>query len=288
MFSILQMRKIYSYLFRRLDLSKKAIEFNLREKHRLTAFRNIHEGQSCWIIGNGPSLHNTNLLALKDQYTFVVNGITLHGSFKELNPTYYVATNPRLMHSDFLEYDVFPELKENETTCFLNIEAKKRIGITYDKVYYLFTTENPFIGNSRYNLDITKMLLGTRVSVVIQAVIPIAIYMGFKNIYLVGCDSNYNKLHPEKAHFYKDHHTPNLQRLTDYARSRYHDYYSNPDKSMKKYSSDAINEWRIVSTHINRLWIKIFNCTVGGKLEAFPRRRLEDVLILSPNSQIQL
>ncbi len=38
---------------------------------------NIHHGQRCFIIGNGPSLQRTDLTKLKDEFTFGMNRIYL-------------------------------------------------------------------------------------------------------------------------------------------------------------------------------------------------------------------
>ena len=36
-------------------------------------YRNIHDGERCFIIGNGPSLKNVNLSKLCNEYTITVN-----------------------------------------------------------------------------------------------------------------------------------------------------------------------------------------------------------------------
>ena len=55
--------------------------------------RNIHRGERCFIIGNGPSLKNTDLAKLKDEYTFGMNRIYL--MFPELGftTTYFASIN---------------------------------------------------------------------------------------------------------------------------------------------------------------------------------------------------
>jgi len=42
---------------------------------RLQQFRDKHKGERCFIIGNGPSLRNTDISLLEDEITFGVNGI---------------------------------------------------------------------------------------------------------------------------------------------------------------------------------------------------------------------
>lgn len=224
-------------------------------------------------------------MALNQEFTFVVNGFVLHEEFEKFKPTFYVATNPRLMQSDFLKYDVIPKLQKTGTICFLNLEAKKRIGRPFREIHYLLCTEYPLILDGGYNLDITSILLGTRVSTIIQAVIPIAVYMGFTTIFLVGCDSDYGDFCHESAHFYEGRIPPSLKKLIGHAQNLYPEYYKQPEQTLKKYRANARNEFNLVSQSMESRGVKIYNCTVGGKLETFPRRRLEDVLEEQSNSR---
>ena len=64
-----------------------------RSKRELAAFRDIHRGERCFIIGNGPSLNQTDLARLEGEYTFGMNRIYL--LFPELGfqTSYYVSIN---------------------------------------------------------------------------------------------------------------------------------------------------------------------------------------------------
>jgi hypothetical protein len=68
---------------RRLRDSQEAVE----------GFRDCHRGQRCFILGNGPSLRDTDLSRLRGEVTFGMNRIYL--LFPELGfpTTYYVAVN---------------------------------------------------------------------------------------------------------------------------------------------------------------------------------------------------
>lgn len=58
-------------------------------------FRNRHAGQTCVIIGNGPSLNSVSQEFLYEYPTFGTNRIYLREGF---TPTYYVAVNPLVIH----------------------------------------------------------------------------------------------------------------------------------------------------------------------------------------------
>src|SRR5512139_2649265 len=48
-----------------------------RSRLRMAEYYNIHRGERCFIIGNGPSLNDTDLSKLKDEFTFGMNRIYL-------------------------------------------------------------------------------------------------------------------------------------------------------------------------------------------------------------------
>jgi len=53
---------------------------------RLTALKDKHRGERCFIIGNGPSLRNTDLSCLRNEYTFGMNRIYLISRKSGLKP----------------------------------------------------------------------------------------------------------------------------------------------------------------------------------------------------------
>ena len=44
---------------------------------RLAAYHNLHQGKRCFVMGNGPSLRQTDLSKLKNEYTIGLNRIYL-------------------------------------------------------------------------------------------------------------------------------------------------------------------------------------------------------------------
>jgi hypothetical protein len=61
--------------------------------HQLAALKDIHRGQRCFIIGNGPSLKKTDLSLLKGEFTFGMNRFYL--LFEELgfHTSYFLSVN---------------------------------------------------------------------------------------------------------------------------------------------------------------------------------------------------
>ncbi|PJH75111.1 MAG: hypothetical protein CO064_08410, partial [Anaerolineae bacterium CG_4_9_14_0_8_um_filter_58_9] len=69
-------RATYDALARFPDLGPAYLHPRRRESvRRLAALKDIHRGQRAFIIGNGPSLRQTDLTKLRGEYTFGMNRI---------------------------------------------------------------------------------------------------------------------------------------------------------------------------------------------------------------------
>ena len=64
----------------RCKFAARGVFLNDNER-RIAALKDIHKGERCFIIGNGPSLNKLDLSKIKDEYTFGVNAIYLNHRF---------------------------------------------------------------------------------------------------------------------------------------------------------------------------------------------------------------
>lgn len=162
-------------------------------------FRNKHKGERVFILGTGPSLNETPLERLTDEYTISMNKINLIYGDTAWRPTYYV-------FYDVAHYlDELPEHRlENVTenielglTSFIAEPGKEyfgrrdhinyfkydhRIGTGYDRMRCI---KNKTI-NQIWSENICEKIynFGSTISVAAQ----IASYMGFDEIYFLGTD----------------------------------------------------------------------------------------------------
>lgn len=90
---------------------------------------------------------------------------------------------------------------------------------------------------------------------VTYSMLQIAVYMGFKEIYLLGCDCSYSQ-DKTKQHFIESGHHDN--------------YASIAGKRM-------ICAYKYAKEFADKHDIKIYNATRGGMLEVFERVNLEDL-----------
>ena len=240
--------------------------FILKLAGRLKRFKNCHEGQRCFVIGNGPSLTTDDLDKLKNEYTFACNKIYRLFDKTTWRPTYYVLQDRAVMFDD---YDMLVPTSKECTACFLN-------GIRYwehpkelrkaDNVFFFYihtvTDEN---GEPPVFADITK---GTNNgSTITFGMLQFAIYMGFKEIYLLGVDNNFSHMVDRDGNVI-------VQDIKDHFEGGDH-------ASLKNINIEA---WKLEQTYLSAKkyadahGIKICNATRGGKLEVFERVNLDQVL----------
>jgi len=185
---------------------------------------NVYEGERCFILGNGPSLNDTDLSFLEDEVTFGTNRIYLSG----FQPSYYVAVNP-------LVIDQFHEdIRENppKELQFLSSSSGKEYFGDHKTVFLNTKKPKPSFGPIH-----EPIWEGHTVTYV---ALQIAYYMGFDKVYLVGVDHYYGL----------DNHTPNAE-IESQSEDRAHfhpDYFGPgvkwnlPDLTMSEWAYSLANK----------------------------------------------
>lgn len=226
---------------------------------KLKAFKNLYKGKRCFIIATGPSLELEILERLENEITFSMNSIVL--SFKDMKwrPTYYFLQDGRayklLKHrismKDFK--NIFIGINYNLTGIFINKFTNK----LFDRYIYfplnLLNHDIPFLKEKvRFSLDPYREVCDGYT--ITYSIIQLAVYMGFKEIYLMGVDC---------------------------------DYTSKGEKHVVEYvknDNDKIAEERMIKSYevametAKSYNVKIYNVSYNGNLNVFPRIKLDDVL----------
>lgn len=242
-----------------------SVRFSIkREILKNTKYHNLHEGQRCFIVGTGPSLTNLDpgcIAQLSGEVVFGVNSFYKVAQFANVTPKYYV-----LMDNNYwgLASGAFDEIVDRYSDCpvfvsdvrALSFLKKTRKNINY---VVLYTKNYPvdFVRTDlASNLSITMNVIGTS----IQA----AIYMGFKEIYLLGCDYNLFCSFVN-AHSYDDAEERDI--LPSYNLAFYLKYYHLATDFHYKLARVA-----------KKSGVKIINATDGSLLDAYPFKSLEMIL----------
>lgn len=270
-----------------LPLGKQRIRRALRREYaesgelaRVERFRNLHAGERCFIVGNGPSLATQDLRPLTDEVTFVTNWFANHELAGIWRPTYYCIASHEVFGGwgtpdPTLNADLARLLSKRMSgvTKFFSFRFSHtlwRSGLFSPRELRFLLFDRPKLQideRGTMNLDPAHQL-DDGYTVVITFAIFLARLMGFKEIYLLGCDCDYGIAKPTdtKQYFYDSSlHTTSTSKFESLQRIWAED-------------GPIFRTYAIVRDVIQTEGLTIRNATRGGRLEAFPRVTYEDVI----------
>lgn len=251
----------YNFLSEALFLLNPKIRRKLKKNNE---FKNIHLGQRCFILGTGPSLSKLDSTAehfLKTEIIIGVNSLYKSDIGARLTPTYYT-----LMDNLYWEQwcGTFKEVQNaypNRTPTFItDLRAQKFIEELQGHV------KSMYIYSKKYPVDQMSQNLEGNIFAAMNVVsysILSAIYMGFKEVYLLGCD--YSAFcSAGKGHCYDDQEEVSQ---TNYNLAFYLKFYW------------ITTEFHyLIAKLAKQQNVKIINLTPGSLLDAYPRTTMESAL----------
>lgn len=232
--------------------------FPYKNKKKLKLLKDKYLGERCFFIGLGPSLRIEDLERLKGEVTFALNDVFALYEQTDWRPTYYFFQESIVRTGDINQKTFekkFPNLNTEIAFFPLNkyTKALKRIvpsalflPIAEDWTEY-FQEEM-----EKFSTDCTRIVHAAYLSM--YSVLQVATYMGFQEVYLIGCDAKYTV---SKPHCYE--------------RSESDDRYVRNEKEAQANTCGINRGFRAMRHAADMYDIKIFNATRGGYLEEFPR-----------------
>ena len=223
---------------------------------KIKALENKHKGERIFVIGTGPSLNKTSMHLIKNEVVFCVNSFLKGWEKFGILPNYYALSDFRAFKTYYVDviklkiplFSFENKLKDWSADILNNVIVLK--DTLPNKQVGMKTIED-------FSKDLTVGSGGTG-TVVIDIALQAAYYMGFKEVYLLGCDCDYTKEH----HFHGE-------QMYD---------FDHLDLVMERFSDMVFPAYEISKQVFEEDDRKIINCTVGGKLEIFERARLEDII----------
>ena len=161
-------------------------------KKRNKKFENLHANQRCFILGSGHSILSQDLTKLNKEIVFTQNHFQAHKDITAIDPNYHIVIpkfHPADYDQDWIDWikDMEDKLPK-ETTFFWGSNTKPMIEThthLAERSYYIDSGFHAIcLRNAK--VDITKRIMS--IPTVITQCITIALYMGFKKIYLTGFD----------------------------------------------------------------------------------------------------
>lgn len=213
---------------------------SLPSRNKLLKFKDFHKNQSCFIIGNGPSLLYKDLEMLNKHQAicFGVNRVYLGYKNTNWRPDYYVVADYVIINTDF------EKIMDLEGIKFIRSQKEIENAYCFNNIPFEYNDNN-------FSLNIEEGIYNG--FTVIYECIQIAVYMGFKTIYLLGVDMSKERKDAaeEGQHFYS---SPNV--------------FENLGKGNRE---GAIAALEVAKKNADCLGVKIYNATRGGELEVFER-----------------
>jgi hypothetical protein len=220
---------------------------------RLRQYQDRYRGKRCFVIGNGPSLKDTDLSFLKDEYTFGMNRVYLAFQDWGFQTSFLVAIN------DLVVEQCYQDFQDLLLPKFFSWHARKLlypVGNPDERTHFLYTSYTCPKFASRLQ---ERFWEGATVTYVC---LQLAYCMGFQQVYLIGVD-----------HSFESKGTAN-QTVVSSGEDRNHFSPNYFGKGFRWQLPDLeTSEWayRLADQAYLSAGRQVFDATIGGKLQVFPK-----------------
>ena len=226
-------------------------------RRELSSYKNKYSGKRCFIVGNGPSLTCDDLdkISSYGDFSFGCNRIYILFDKTKWRPSFYVNQDPKVIRGCIEEINALDSNQVKFIKALGKTEYEVPGAIYYDfHLTYRFNKKIP-----KFSDDAVGGLYNGYT--VTYTALQLAVYMGFKEIYLLGCDCNYSV----------DNKSIDINSYPDY---RMYD----PKKVGRPPDIEQMFiSYKVVKNECENRGIVIKNATRGGMLEVFDRVQFEEL-----------
>ena len=250
---------------------------NVRKmKIRLTALQGQYTGQRCFVMGNGPSLNQMDLELLRGEHVWAANRCSLLFERVSWRPGFYIAIDTRVVPDIADEINRLIEtLKDTKFFFPLHFRLAGTLRSRRNVYWYQerHCLDRPHEPLDVFTPDASQWVSAARTVTV--ASLQLAAYLGFSPIYLIGCDTSYSvPATAEVGEENPDHLTSTRDDDPNHFDPR---YFGAGRKWHEPHVERMIAHYEESKLACNDLGVDVFNATVGGKLEVFPRIDFEQL-----------
>jgi hypothetical protein len=145
---------------------------------RLAAIKDSRKGERCFILGNGPSLRQTDLSRLKNEATLGMNRIYMAFAEMDFQTSYFLSVN------DLVVEQCAADIQALKMPRFVSWRARRWLQPD-DNLFFLYTTYT----GPRFAKDIRGRLWES--ATVTYVALQVAFFLGFQQVILIGVDHNF-------------------------------------------------------------------------------------------------
>ncbi|MDJ0496610.1 MAG: hypothetical protein QNJ89_02195 [Acidimicrobiia bacterium] len=253
-----------------------------------TRFRGRHAGETCFVMGNGPSLNEMDLDLLQGQTVFGSNAAYLLYDRISWRHRYYFSCDSRVLPDHAAEivgmHEANPEMELFFPVVLHHWDGTNRVEATETYIprargRYFFRP----IPIATYNLPFTAVSADMNQGLIMPFTVTVnmieaAAYMGFATIILIGCDTSY--VIPDDVIAEGPEINGERSLLTSRSDDPNHfhpDYFGKGRKWHQPHTARMIQHYAWAREAFGYRGVNIINATVGGKLEVFPRVAFADL-----------
>ncbi len=247
---------------------------------RLRSLKDKFRGERIFILGNGPSLNKIDFNKLIGEFTFAVNRIYLIFERTPWRPTFYTINDWEVGPDNVKDINRLDDI-------IVKFIPKRFKGLFEGKNLYHYNSRHNIPPEKHFSYDLEKgaVLGGTVLTLPIQ----IAYYMGFEEIYLIGVDANFTVLDTVSQSGSRE----SIDGVKQFLKSTKNDdpnhfdpRYFGKNKRWHHPEMDVmINGFKHCKEAVELKGRKIYNATIGGKLEVMKRVNFFDLFDDSKNNK---
>ncbi len=259
----INLKRIGAALWRRVSDLSHAIAWSMpfgfadANRVKLAEYHDLHKGERCFIMANGPSLTSLDLGRLANERSFGMNRVYLMFDRLQFMPTYYVAINDLVIRQfskdieklgipKFLNWNLRSQFVQRKRSHFVRL----KIGLGDD-----------------FSTDIIKPISSG--GTVTFAALELAYYMGFKEVILIGLD-----------HRYQEQGTPNTVQKRTQVQDASHFHPNYFPKGMKWMLPDLKRSelaYELALQSYRKDGRKILDATRNGNCTVFPKVKFDEL-----------
>ena len=216
----------------------------------MSELKDIHKGERCFVLGNGPSLGQMDLQSLRGEKTFGTNRIYLLFPKLGFSTTYYAAVNTLVIEQ------CHEEIRRLSVPKFLAWRGRGWLRGDPEVVFL----DSDYTGPATFSGTLTgRVFEGSTVTYV---ALQLAYHMGFEEVVLIGVDHAFSREgRPNTTVVAKgddpDHFSP--------------DYFGKGFRWQLPDLAASEQAYRLAKQAFEADGRRVLDATLGGKLQVFPK-----------------